>query len=74
MIVDARCFINLQGQAVLDIDTDTGTYRFDLKDAHQILDIADMLRVIGYTMLRDAPRPKQCDAASVEACGQLTYK
>jgi hypothetical protein len=31
---------------------------FHFTDAHQMLDFAEKLRLVGNTMLRDAPRPK----------------
>ena len=49
------------GTGRLEVSASNGyevkVFVFRFADAHQILDLADHLRAVGNTMLRDAPRP-----------------
>ncbi len=61
-ILRVSCFVDFYGQAQLSVvelldDGRTREVRHEFADAHQVLDAAEKLRLVGNDMLRLAPRP-----------------
>lgn len=63
-ILRVSCFVDLYGHAQLSVvelldDGRAREVRHEFADAHQVLDAAEKMRLVGNDMLRLAPRPAQ---------------
>lgn len=63
-ILRVTCFVDLYSRAQLSIvelldDGHVREVRHEFDDAHQVLDAAEKMRLVGNDMLRLAPRPSQ---------------
>jgi hypothetical protein len=61
-ILRTSCYVDINGNCLLDLvhaddANNVECRRYVFRDAHQLLDAAEKMKLCGFDMLRHAPRP-----------------